>query len=198
MRLHECAVPGFPDIGHVFEAEISQGVLRILNDERRRVLVELVGARPDPAVLGLLEDDGEGVVERLVRTEPDELAFADVDAGETVAARDGARALVNDGDVVPVGELPANGLCRGRVVTLHVFQRVVGRDNAPTECVIGLAALENHDLVIGIAQLHRDHEIEARRTSPQTCNPHDACAPVRQFQTVFDLKHHSDRRIFQD
>ena len=43
--------------------------------------VELVGVRPHPAVLGLLEDEGEGVVEFLVGAEPDELAFAHVDVG---------------------------------------------------------------------------------------------------------------------
>ena len=32
-------------------------------------------------MLGLLENEGEGVVEFLVRAEPDELAFADVDLG---------------------------------------------------------------------------------------------------------------------
>ncbi len=47
-----------------------------LDDERRGVGVELVGVRPDPAVFGLLEDEGEGVVELLVRAEPDELAAA--------------------------------------------------------------------------------------------------------------------------
>src|ERR1051326_6021048 len=34
--------------------------------------------RPDPAVLGFFEDKGEGVVELLMGTEPNELALADV------------------------------------------------------------------------------------------------------------------------
>ena len=49
--------------------------------------IELVGVRPDPAVLGLLEDEGEGVVELLVRAEPDVLAGAHVDVGLEHVAR---------------------------------------------------------------------------------------------------------------
>jgi hypothetical protein len=37
--------------------------------------------RPDPAMLGFLEDEGEGVVEFLMRAEPDELALAHIDIG---------------------------------------------------------------------------------------------------------------------
>ncbi len=56
--------------------------------------VELVGVHPDPAVLGLLEDESEGVVELLMRAEPDVLAGAHVDVGlEHVGMR--LRARVN-------------------------------------------------------------------------------------------------------
>src|SRR5882724_3638232 len=63
---------------HHGEAEFAPGRLRTLDDECRSVLVELVRVRPDPAVFGLFEDEGEGVVELLMRAEPDELALADV------------------------------------------------------------------------------------------------------------------------
>ncbi len=52
-----------------------------LDDESRRVIVELVGVRPDPAVFGFLENEGEGIVEFLMRAEPDELAGASGDVG---------------------------------------------------------------------------------------------------------------------
>ena len=48
-------------------------VFRRLDDEGRGVVVEAVGVRLEPAVLGLLEGEGERV-EQLVRAEPDEAA----------------------------------------------------------------------------------------------------------------------------
>src|SRR5215467_8274975 len=63
---------------HRAEAELVPGRLRTLDDERRGVLVELIGVRPDPALVSFLKDEGESVVELLVRAEPDELALADV------------------------------------------------------------------------------------------------------------------------
>ena len=58
-----------------------EGLLAAFDDESRRVLVELVGVNPDPALVGLLEDEGEGVVELLMRAEPNEGAAAHVDVG---------------------------------------------------------------------------------------------------------------------
>ena len=66
---------------HGPEAEFFPGGLAAFDDEGRGIRIELVGVRPDPAMLGLLEDEGEGVVEFLVRAEPHELAFARIDVG---------------------------------------------------------------------------------------------------------------------
>src|SRR5690348_858614 len=63
---------------HPVKAEAQPGVFRTLDDESRAVRREAVGVRPDPAVLGFLEREGEGV-EDLARAEPDELVGADVD-----------------------------------------------------------------------------------------------------------------------
>ena len=68
-------------LAHRAEAEFLPRRLRAFDDEGRGVGVELVGVRPDPAVLGLLEDEGEGVVEFLVGAEPDEFVLAGLDAG---------------------------------------------------------------------------------------------------------------------
>ncbi len=64
---------------HVVEAGAPPGVFRAFDNERRGVGIELIGVRPDPAVLGFLEDEGEGVVEFLVGAEPDVFAGAHVD-----------------------------------------------------------------------------------------------------------------------
>ena len=66
-------------LAHAVEAELAPRRLRALDDEGRRIGIELVGVRPDPAVLRLLEDEGEGVVELGLRAEPDVLGEAHVD-----------------------------------------------------------------------------------------------------------------------
>jgi hypothetical protein len=66
-------------LAHVVEAHPPPGRLRAFDDEGRRVGIELVGVRPDPAMLGFLEDEREGVVELLVRAEPNVLGLANVD-----------------------------------------------------------------------------------------------------------------------
>ena len=64
---------------HLVETERPPGCLVALDDEGRGVRIEPVGVRPDPAVLGLLEDEGERV-EHLVGAEPDVLVPAHLDA----------------------------------------------------------------------------------------------------------------------
>src|ERR1700722_13454715 len=51
------------------EAEVLPRRLRALDDECRRIGVKLVSVCPDPALLGLLEDKREGVVEFLMGAE---------------------------------------------------------------------------------------------------------------------------------
>ena len=65
-------------LAHPVEAEAAPGVLGTFDDESRAVGREAVSVRPDPAVLGLFEREGEGV-EDLRRAEPDELVGADID-----------------------------------------------------------------------------------------------------------------------
>ena len=195
--------------------------------------LELVGVRPHPAVLGLLEDEGEGVVELLPGAEPDELALAHVDVGledlgegrararvqpvgadhqvvachegprivdlgledkldaevagaplqqqeqplaadaaEAVPGRDGAHALVDDGDVVPVGEVFADPGGADRVVGREVVERLGRQHDAPAERVVRLVALEHRDLVRGVAALHRDGEVEAGGAGAENSNLH--------------------------
>ena len=68
-------------LAHLLEAPGVPGLGAAFDDHRRGALVELVGVDPHPAVFGFLEDEGEGVVEGLVRAEPDELVAPDVDLG---------------------------------------------------------------------------------------------------------------------
>ena len=66
-------------LAHLVEAETLPGRRIALDDEGRGVGIEAVGVRPEPAVLGLLEDEGEGF-EDLVRAEPDVLVPAQLEA----------------------------------------------------------------------------------------------------------------------
>ncbi len=91
---------------HLAEAEFFPRLLRTFDDEGRRVGVELVGMRPHPAVLGFLEDEGEGIVEFLVGAKPDELAFPDIDIRleefRQRRARPGIHAIRRDDQVVGI------------------------------------------------------------------------------------------------
>src|SRR5690625_4622734 len=65
---------------HLAKAQrVPRGFLAFDN-EGGSVAVETVGVRPDPAVLGLLEDEGESL-EQLVRAQPDEFVLAGVHGG---------------------------------------------------------------------------------------------------------------------
>src|SRR5882724_10072223 len=81
-------------LAHGAEAVFPPGLFAALDDERGRVGIELVGVRPEPAAVGLLEDEGEGVVEFLVRAEPDEPALAGIDVRLEMLCMGGARARI--------------------------------------------------------------------------------------------------------
>ena len=61
--------------------EQALGELIAQAGKRRGVAVELVGVRPDPAVLGLVKDESKRIVEFLMRAEPNVLASTHVDVG---------------------------------------------------------------------------------------------------------------------
>jgi hypothetical protein len=130
---------------------------------------------PDPAV-GAVGGDDE-VVARIsvevgarlmLEMEPDsELArprLEDVqkplsaDAGEAVARRAHEFAL-DDG-------------ARHRIIRHEIVDRLVGEDHAPAERVVGAVALIEVDLVRGVAQLHRNREIEPGRSPAQAGDAH--------------------------
>jgi len=233
-------------LGHAREAGSLPGLLAAFHDEGRGVRVELVDMRPYPAMLRLLEDEGEGVVEFLVRAEPDELAEADVDirlenlgifvahhrvdaiasdhqiifaaiflrrselrleaqfdaefarpllqqdehllaadARETMPAGYRAMPIMHHRDIVPIGEMIANGLGALGVVLLHARERVIRENHAPAEGIVGAVALQHDDLMRGVAQLHRDREIEAGRASTEAENAHVRLPETKRIRPRF-------------
>ena len=90
---------------HRVEAGLAPDRLGRLDDEGRMRGVEAIGVRLEPAVLGFLEGEGEGV-EQLRRAEPDEAAQAQVDVGlirRGELAADAAVEAVAGDDQVGIG-----------------------------------------------------------------------------------------------
>ncbi len=54
---------------------------RAFDNECRRVIIKLIGVRPNPSVLGLFKDEGERIVKFLMRSKPYEMVEAHVDFG---------------------------------------------------------------------------------------------------------------------
>ena len=100
------------------------------------------------------------------------------DAAEAVAAGDRPHAPVVDRDIVPPGEVRADRLGAFRVVSCEIVERLVGEDHPPAERVVGAVALEDSDLVRGVAELHAYREIQSRRTAAEACRLH-ASLPCR-------------------
>ena len=92
--------------------------------------------------------------------------------GEAVAAGNGPHALMDHGDVVPIGEVLAYGRCAHRIVARHVAERVVGEHDTPPECGVRGVAFEHRDLVARIAKLHRDREVQTSRAAPEAQHLH--------------------------
>ncbi|SPC13098.1 conserved hypothetical protein [Cupriavidus oxalaticus] len=80
-------------LAHLVDAGGLPDRFRRLDDKGRGVVVEAVGMRLEPAVLGLLEGESEGV-EQLVRAQPDKAALARVDVGPEGLGVAGADAAV--------------------------------------------------------------------------------------------------------
>ena len=59
------------------------------------------------------------------------------DAAEAVAGRDRAHALVDDGDVVPIGEVAPDPDGADRIVARQVVERLGRQHDAPAERVVG-------------------------------------------------------------
>ena len=89
------------------------------------------------------------------------------DAREPVPARYIAHPVVHHGDIVPIGKVLADRLCQDRVVRRHPFQRIVRQNHTPAEGVVGAVALHHRHLMVRVAQLHRDGEVQTRRSTPK-------------------------------
>src|SRR3954449_3470644 len=79
-----------------------------------------------------------------------------------------------DVDVVPVREFLRYRRGGDGIVGGDVLDSQIGEDDAPAEGDAGRIALEDGDVVRGIAQLHRDGEIQPRRPSADAGDSHGA------------------------
>src|SRR5690242_11004545 len=77
-----------------------------------------------------------------------------------------------DVDVVPMCEFLGDDFRGGGVVARDIVDGKIGEDDTPAEGHARRIALENFDIVAGIAQLHRDGEIEPRRPAADARDLH--------------------------
>ena len=88
------------------------------------------------------------------------------DAAEAVPTRARNATAVVDRDVVPIDELAPD---RPRAVGVRRFQvrkGFVGEHDTPTEGIVGAIALDDHDFMLRITQLHSNRKVEPGRPSP--------------------------------
>ena len=99
------------------------------------------------------------------------------DADEAMSRRSDAHVLEMDFDVIPVREFLGNHPAGHRIVGHQIFDRLIGKDDAPAEGHAFGVALEQVNLVRRIAKFHRYGEVEASRTPTDACNFHVARSP---------------------
>ena len=175
------------------------GGLEIVGELRAGPGVQAVGGDDDVVVLRQLPGIGDlGLETQIDAKLPGPLLqqhqeFLAADAGKAMAARDDALATIMHGDIVPIGEVTADGRGAGRIVGGDIIESLVGEYDAPAERIVRPVALEHGDVVAGVAQLHADREIEARGAAAETSNLH-ALPPVEIDRL---RKHRTVAKIFQ-
>src|SRR3546814_20936252 len=78
-----------------------------------------------------------------------------------------------DVDVVPVRELRGDDGAADRVVRHQILDRLVRKDNAPAERVVGAVALEYMNLMRRLAQIHQEREITTGRAPNAAGDTHE-------------------------
>ena len=98
--------------------------------------------------------------------------FLSANAAKPVAGRGLGDALDDDVDIIPMRQAGTNGAGAGWIIAAEIFHRLIGEDDAPAKGVARLVALIDIDDAIGIAQLHRDGEIETGGAAANAGNFH--------------------------
>ena len=95
------------------------------------------------------------------------------DAAKTVATRTHAAALEEHLDVVPVVQRVGDQGAGHRIGLVQIVQCLVGQNDSPAEGVEGLVALDHHDTVRRVLQLHQQAEIQPGRAATDTQDVHE-------------------------
>jgi hypothetical protein len=91
---------------------------------------------------------------------------------KSVAAAFLTHAAIDDGEVVPIGEILLDHVGRYRIIGPQVAKCLIRQHNAPAKRVVGAVALEHRHIGVRLAQFHRDREVETAGSTPQTSNAH--------------------------
>ncbi len=93
---------------------------------------------------------------------------------EAVARRGDRGAVLDDPDVVPIGEVVADEGGAFGVVHLQVVERFVGEHDAPAEGVVSAVAFDDGDRPVGSAKFQADGEVEAGGAAAKADSLHRA------------------------
>ena len=85
------------------------------------------------------------------------------DGCEPVPARGEDMATVMDVDVVPDRKILGESVVEGGVRMLDATERLVGEDDAETECIVRRVSLPDLDLVLRVQELEQRRQIKPRR-----------------------------------
>ena len=91
-------------------------------------------------------------------------------------------------DQVPVDEFVDDPFGAHGVILGDVIDRLIGKDDPPAKCIVGLIALIHLDLVFGVAQFQADSEIETGGATTKTNDFHDMFFIATQRQQYFISK----------
>ena len=94
-------------------------------------------------------------------------------AAKAVAADAESLAPDLDSDVIPIGKGLGDRLVALAVGLFEIVQRLVGKDHAEAESVIGLVALDHMDIGLREGFFDKNGEIEPGRSATDDFNPHD-------------------------
>ena len=100
-------------------------------------------------------------------------------AAKAMSGRSHRLAVEMEVDLIPVGEFARDRSIGRRVIVHQIVQRLVGKDDAEAERVVGLVTLIDGDVVVRKALLHQQSKVKPAGTAADDHDLHAAASLVR-------------------